>query len=140
MILSLLENEQQFFTLIWQRGFFIISPHPLRPFLLLHLCFYHFRFVKFNGCPRKRRSQRSGKNRKGGQGKQMTYSCEVLSVRCPEFGGNFNKTFDAGGELTFSIKCRQLPKNKKMETAAEMPAAHLGRYGGNFYIPESFAA
>lgn len=24
------------------------------------------------------------------------------------FSGNFNKTFDAAGKLTFSIKCRQL--------------------------------
>jgi len=47
---------------------------------------------------------------------------------------NFNKTFDAGGELTFSIKCRQLPKRIKMETAECQQLI----WGENFYIPESF--
>jgi len=55
---------------------------------------------------------------------------------------NFNKTFDAGGELTFSIKCRQHPKYKKKwkhQNAGSSFVRGMGMGSGEkFYIPESF--
>lgn len=72
---------------------------------------HHFRFVRFNGSAAKKTPD--GLRPKGGHHRSSRWRtvASVLSVR--RLSGNFNKTFDAGGELTFSIKCRQLPKKKK---------------------------
>lgn len=44
------------------------------------------------------RGVREGSEREGERGRWRQLGC---------FSGNFNKTFDAAGKLTFSIKCRQ---------------------------------
>lgn len=52
------------------------------------------------------RGVREGSEREGERGRWRQLGC---------FSGNFNKTFDAAGKLTFSIKCRQRAQWQRAE-------------------------